>query len=271
MEGYRTMEKLQVGLLGPLEVHLGAIAIGLGGRNEQMVIAALAIARNKVVSTDSLLYALWNDEPPESALDTLQSLVSRLRGRLGHDVIELIDHSYRLAVEADQVDSVRFERVTAEATALLADDPSAASARAVGALELWRGTPFGDLADEEYLEAEVRRLDALRMNAQEVRLEGDVACGRLAAAVADLQVHVTENPYRERLWYLLVLALARDGRRVEALRACQELRADLGAIGLLPTADIVELEQMVLDEAPAVRSRLARCWPVSDQTLTSLS
>ncbi len=141
---------------------------------------------------------------------------------------------------------------------LLADDPPTAATLATDALALWRGTPFGDLSNVSFLEPEVRRLEALHLSAVEVHLEADVVCGRHISAIATLQAEVAKNPYRERLWYLLVLALARDGCRVDALRACDELRAELAATGLAPTADICELEQMVLDEAPAVRSHLRR-------------
>lgn len=223
-----------------------------------MVFAALAVGLNHAVSIDSLLTAVWSGHPPEAALDTLQSTVSRLRSRLGHGVIESIDHAYRLVGEPDQVDVVKFERMMAKAASLLSDDPPAAGSLATDALALWRGTPFGDLSDAEFLEPEVWRLDALRLGALEVRLEADVECGRLTSAIASLQAEIIDNPFRERLWYLLVLALARDGRRVDAMRECQRLRANLAEVGLEPSADLRELEDMVLNESPIVRSHLRR-------------
>ena len=252
------MDPLQIAVLGPVEVHLGDRAVALPARKEQMVLAALAASLNHTVSTHGLVDALWLRNPPKSALDTVQSIVSRLRSRLGHDSIESIGHSYRLVVEPDQVDAVRFECLTRQASALLADDPSTAASLATDALALWRGPPFGDLNEGGFLEPEVQRLEAMRLSAVEVRLEADVACGRLSSAVGDLRAEIARNPYRERLWYLLVLALARDGCRVGALRACQQLRSDLVKIGLEPSADICELEQMVVTEAPEVRSQLRR-------------
>ncbi len=252
------MEELQIGLLGPVEARRNGAPLALGGRNERIVLAALTLALNRAVSVDTLLAAVWNEHPPASAVNTLQSIVSRLRNQLGHDVIELTDHSYRVVVDPEQVDVVRFERMLADATALLVDDPPTAAAVASDALALWRGVPFGDLSDVEFLEPEVWRLDSLRLSASEVRLEADVACGRLASAIAELQAEVLEYPYRERIWYLLVLALARDGRRVDALRECQRLREVLGEIGLVPPGDICELEAMIINEDPRVRSHLHR-------------
>ncbi len=255
----KALEPLQIGLLGPVEARVGGIRVFLGGRHERLVFTALAVALNHAVSSDFLVDAIWEDEAPASALDTLQSIVSRLRGRLGRDAIELVDHSYRLAADPDQVDVIVFERLTNEASAaLLADDSTTAAILATKALALWRGAPFGDLRDAQFLEPEVRRLEALRLGASEIRLDADVGCGRLTSAIASLEAEIIENPYRERLWYLLILALARDGRRVDALRACQQLRTDLAEIGLDPSRDICELEEMILNEAPTVRSHLHR-------------
>jgi DNA-binding SARP family transcriptional activator len=157
------------------------------------------------------------------------------------------------------VDAIRFERLLESASRTVVDDASSAATMMIEALALWRGVPFGDLSDVVFLEPEVRRLEALRLSAIEVRLEADVERGMLTSAIASLEAETLENPYRERLWYLLVLALARDGRRVEALRACQQLRAVLGEVGLEPSTDLSELEAMVIEEAPMVRSHLARC------------
>jgi len=258
------MGTLQIGLLGPVEARLDGRLVRIGARNERLVLAALAVALNHAVSIDSLMDDIWSGDPPPSGLDTLQSIVSRLRNKLGWDVIESIDHSYRLVADPDQVDAVRFERLLREASSRLTDDPVGAASLATSALALWRGTPFGDLHDATFLEPDVWRLDALRLSVLETRLEADVACGRLTSAIANLQAVIIENPYRERLWYLLILALARDGRRVDALRSCQQLRAELAEIGLEPSGDIRELEEMVLGEAPRVRSHLRRCATATD-------
>ncbi len=252
------MGTLRIGVLGPLDVHVDGRPVELGGPRARTVFAALVVALNHAVSIESLVASVWGEDPPEHAVDTLQSIVSRLRGKIGHDVIELMDHSYRLVVDPGCVDAIRFERLLEDASMCVADDPSSAASMMIEALALWRGVPFGDLRDVVFLEPEVRRLEELRMSAIEVRLEAAVACGKLASAIATLEAETLENPYRERLWYLLVLALARDGRRVEALRACQQNRAVLGEVGLEPSADLTELEAMVVQESPMVRSHLAR-------------
>lgn len=254
--GPEAMEHLQIDILGPLEIRRHGQPVHLGGRNARIVCAALVVALDHAVPIEALSTAVWGDEPPPSAVDTLQSTLSRLRSKLGHDVIESIDHSYRLLAEPEAVDAVRFERMLMRALSVVADDPEATAALANEALGLWRGTPFGDLCDVAALEPEVRRLDALRVTAMEIHLEAEVACGRLPPAIAQLEAEVVDNPYRERLWYLLILALARDGRRVAALRAVQRLRAVLAETGLEPSSEIEELEELIHREAPEVRPHL---------------
>ena len=95
------------------------------------------------------------------------------------------------------------------------------------------------------------------MEVMEVRLEADLALGRHGPAAAILVGLIEDHPYRERLWYLLVTALACDGRRVEALRTYHRLEKSLAGIGLEPSRDLKELEQQILVEAPDLRARLA--------------
>ena len=249
---------LEIGLLGPVEVHIDGRPVCIARKKEKILLAALALAPSHLVSSDVLMDTIWSGSPPPSGLDTLQSMVSRLRGRLGPGRIDSIDHCYRLAVDTDCVDSSRFERFTSLASASLTVDDAYGADVAEQAILLWRGHPLSDLGDLPAFDADVQRLEAIHQSAIEVRLEAYVACGRFALAVAGLRAALVDNPFRERLWYLLVRGLAQDGCRVEALRTCQQLRAELAALGLDPSRDMCELEQMVLSEAPAVRSRLRR-------------
>ncbi len=94
------------------------------------------------------------------------------------------------------------------------------------------------------------------MAAMELRLEADIAMGMYGSAARLLEGLTLHHPYRERLWYLYLTALARDGRRVAALRAYGELRATFADIGLEPCRELVELEQQILEDAPAQRAHL---------------
>jgi DNA-binding SARP family transcriptional activator len=156
----------------------------------------------------------------------------------------MVDHAYLLDVDLDDVDALRFERLVDEAVAHR-EEPEAARRLSHEALDLWRGIPFGDLADEEPFRLEALRLDQLRLAAMELRIEADIALGRSELVVGALEAAVEELPYREHLWHLLIDALAADGRRVEALRACDRLRRMLGEVGLVPGDELRRREARI--------------------------
>lgn len=116
---------------------------------------------------------------------------------------------------------------------------------------MWRGAPFGELSDEEPFRLEAVRLDELRLAAMELSLESELALGRHELVVGELESAVEEYPYRERLWYLLIEALAQGDRRVEAIRACQRLRGMLAEVGLDATEELRRIEDEILGIAPA--------------------
>lgn len=203
------------------------------------------MAAGRIVSSDHLIEVLWGDDPPESAMNTLQSYVSRLRRLLGDDSIRMVDHGYQLHVDAENIDALRFERLIRAAAD---DDCPPAESRALchEALGLWRGVPFGELADVDPFRLEAIRLDDLRMLAMETQLAAELASNHPELVIGALESAVAENPYRERLWYLLIEALGRDGRRREALETCSQLRAVLGEVGLEGGARLAELEDRIV-------------------------
>jgi len=155
------------------------------------------------------------------------------------------DHSYRLDVSRSQIDALCFEDLLTEAAASRSQ-PGRCQLLCRRALALWRGEPFGDLADAEPFHLEVIRLDELRVTTMELALETELALGGHEIAVAELEVAVQEYPYRERLWHLLIEALLRDDRRVEALRACHNFRDTLAGAGLEPGDELRRLEDHIL-------------------------
>jgi DNA-binding SARP family transcriptional activator len=244
-------------VLGPVEVIFEGRPVPVVGRKKRTVLAALVLAVDHAVPVDHLVAAVWGDDPPPSSRATLQGYISDLRRMLGRDLIEYEEDAYVLRLSPDAVDQVQFERLVVEAADLLDSDAGRARALCMEALSLWQGPPFGDLGDEEFVSLEAQRLEELRLRAMELRLEADIALGRDADAAAILSGAVHEYPYRERLWFLLMTALAHDGRRVEALRAYQQLVDLLIEVGLEPSRDMKELEQQILVEAPNLRAHLA--------------
>lgn len=233
-------------VLGPIDVVTSSDAsVSVGGRQVRALLGALVIGAGHAVRTDYLCDVLWGQDQPRSADNTLQSYVSHLRQLLGADAIVRIDHAYELAVAAETIDAVRFESLLGKAFEMR-DDAESCQQLCREALRLWRGRPFGDLADDESFELEVYRLDELRVSAMELSLEADLALGRHELVVGELEAAVQEHPYRERFWYLLIEALAGSGRRVESLRECARFRRVLAEVGVEPSDELALVEQRIL-------------------------
>jgi DNA-binding SARP family transcriptional activator/WD40 repeat protein len=238
-------------VLGSLRAVQGGVARALGGHRQRMVLAILLANVNRVVSQDALIDAVWSGDPPEAG-KAIQSYVSLLRKELGGEIVREGD-GYRVAVSDDQLDAARFERLVAEGRARLQTDPASAVVILQEALALWYGLPYGDLGGEPALTAEVVRLEELRLTAVEHRIRADLAVGNHDAVIGELETLIRENPYRERLRELQMLALYRSGRQVEALRSYQRARTLLSEeLGIDPSVELRDLEQRILNQDPAL-------------------
>ncbi len=232
-------------ILGPIDLLTEAGPISIGGHHQRALLGALVMSAGHAVPIVHLSEVLWGDEPPRSADNTLGSYVSNIRQRIGADVIVRTDHSYLLDLTVADVDALEFERLIRRADAVR-NEPDECWRFCRDALGLWRGRPFGDLADDEPFVAEAVRLDELRLAAMELSMAADLALGRHELVVGELETAVKEYPYRERLWYLLIEALALGDRRVEALRAGAELRGVLAEVGIEVGDSVGELERRIL-------------------------
>jgi len=229
-------------VLGPIDVLTPSGPVSVGGKQARALLGALAIGADHAVSIDYLNHVMWGGDPPASAYNTLQSYISHLRHILGADAIGHVDHSYELSAGRDNIDALIFERLVAEGIESRSD-PERCRSVCREALTLWRGEPFGELADDEAFRLETYRLDELRLVAMELSLEADLALGHHELVVAELESAVEEHPYRERLWFLLIEALGRCDRRVEALRAGARFRSELAQVGLEATNELTSLER----------------------------
>lgn len=232
-------------VLGPIDVLGPSGGVAVGGRHARALLGALVIGVGHAVPVDHLREVVWGQDPPDSVDNTLQSNVSHLRHVLGSDAIVRVDGSYELTTEPSNIDAVQFETLLAAAAASSED----AERRDLGrqALDLWRGRPFGDLADDGAFQLDTYRLEELRLTAMEICLEADLALGNHELIVGELEAAVEEHPYRERLWHLLIEALEADFRRVEALRTCARLRGVLAEAGVQPSDELTALEQRILE------------------------
>ena len=247
---------LQFRVLGPLEVDAGSGPIPLGGPKQRMVLAHLLIRANELVPAETLVDEVWGEEPPKGARNIIQTYVSHLRKVLGHDRIQSQTPGYRLRLDASELDTARFDALLKDAKKALPIDPNIAVGTLDDALALWRGPALADLADQPSLAAEAARLDELRLEAQQDRIEGLLASGAQVRAIGELETALLRHPWRESLWGLLMLALYREGRQAEALSAYQRAREILAdELGIDPSPELTRLHERVLNQDPRLELR----------------
>jgi DNA-binding SARP family transcriptional activator len=243
---------LEFRLLGPLQVRAGGRILEIRRQKQRALVAALALRAGDVVTVDRLVDDLWGEQPPRTARHALENYVSEVRGILGKDLIVTHPGGYQLAVEPDQVDVVRFERLLATARGGTAEERAEALRQA---LDLRRGPPLADLATEPFARAEIARLEELELNAREELLDAELELGRHGESVAVLEPLVAAHPYRERLRAQLMLALYRSGRQADALASYQEARGILlDELGIDPGEELQELQRAILRQDPGLRA-----------------
>jgi WD40 repeat protein/DNA-binding SARP family transcriptional activator/class 3 adenylate cyclase len=248
--------KMQFRVLGPLEVDAGSGPIPLGGPKQRAVLAHLLMRANELVPTGVLIDEIWGEEPPEKARNIIQAYVSQLRKALGHDRIEWHAPGYRLRLDASDLDANRFDTLVRDAKRALTADPNLAVGTLEDALALWRGPALAGFADQPSLLAEATRLDDLRLEAQEDRIEALLAIGAQARAIGELEVLLAHHPHREGLWGQLMLAFYREGRQAEALGAYQRAKEILAdELGIDPSPELARLHERILRQDPGLDLR----------------
>jgi DNA-binding SARP family transcriptional activator len=252
-------DALEFRILGPLEVVADGQPLALGGQRQRALLALLLLRANEVVAADVLIDAVWGDEPPRDATNALQYHVSQLRKAIGsRETVLTQEPGYLIRVAPNELDLFAFEQLVDDAQTAVPED----AARLLrSALELWRGPPLGDCAYADWAQMEIVRLEELRVRALELRIDADLALGRHAQLVGELETLVREHPLRERPRAALMRALYASGRQAEALEAYREARALLvDELGIEPSRELQELERAILrhDSSLAVSPEVQR-------------
>jgi predicted ATPase/DNA-binding SARP family transcriptional activator len=241
--------RVEIRVLGPLELVVDGRVRPVPGAADRALLALLALAGGRV-STDRLIDALWGRALPANPVNALQQRASKLRRVVGPALVTQ-PPGYRLDVDPDRVDAVRFARLVGER-------------RFQEALALWRGPPLAEFAAQDWARVEVTRLEELRATAAEEQVEARLAAGEHAALVAGLEALVAADPFRERLRGQLMLALYRCGRTAEALAGYREFRERLGdELGLAPSVGLRRLEEAILRQDAALDAPVATPRPVT--------
>jgi predicted ATPase/DNA-binding SARP family transcriptional activator len=247
---------VRIAILGPLEVVADGRPVGIGGARLRALLIRLALEAGRMVPADRLIEDLWEDDAPHGAPNALQSLVSRLRAAFqeagaGRGRLESRRGAYRLAVPPEAVDAHDFEARIRRARGLA--DPSARSAELRAALALWRGAALADASGLPFADGPAARLEGLRRAALDERIDADLALGRYAELIPELQALAAAEPLREPLRGRLMRALYGAGRQAEALAEYESIRTLLGErLGVDPSPDLEAVYLAVLRRDSAV-------------------
>jgi DNA-binding SARP family transcriptional activator len=249
-------------VLGPMTLSRDGQLIPITGTKPRAVLAHLLIHRGKPVTAAALVDELWRDRPPATAGNTVQTYIRQLRNLLepgrpaGREsqTLRTIPGGYILDIQSDELDSAIFERLLSQGRQALRDDkPEKARELLDTGLALWHGPPFAQLHEFPTAAHEASRLEQLRLDAIELRVEADLRLGRHAELVDELTELVQQHPLRDSLVGHLMLALYRCGRQSESLTAYETLRHRLNTeLGADPHPSLRELHQQVLRQDPTL-------------------
>ena len=253
-------------MLGPIEALVDGNPVPLPAAKPRALLALLLLSRNRVVSVSELIDDLWGEAPPETATKALQGYISQLRKVLGADRVVTKAPGYSLRVEEGELDLDRFEQLVREGRELLAAGNSKTAAKRLEeALSLWRGPPFAEFVAEPFARDAGARLEDERLAALEERIEADLALGRHARLVPELEELVAREPLRERPRAQLMLALYRSGRQAEALELYRRTRETFSEeLGIEPGRELQELEQRMLQQDPSLERARAHAVEARD-------
>jgi predicted ATPase/DNA-binding SARP family transcriptional activator len=246
-------------VLGPVEAWHDGRLLPCRTARHRAVLAAVLMDAGDVVPFDVLVDRVWSGRPPAAASTTLQAVVSRLRRELEPDAVPgrwtlLVtrEPGYRLAVDPEQVDAVRFVRLLRTARSLAERDVQSARSAVAEGLGLWRGPAYADVAAAFAVE-ECERLGQLRLDARELAAELDLRLGRHVEVVDELRDLVRAEPLREGLRASLMLALYRAGRQAEALEVYAQGRSLLAdGLGVDPGRPLQSLHERILRQDPGL-------------------
>jgi YVTN family beta-propeller protein len=249
---------MEIRLLGSLEVVDGGRRIELPSGQPRALLALLALSPGTPFATDRIVEALWDDAPPPSAAGVVQTYVSRLRKLLGDDAIRRSSGGYALELDGGTRD---IDEVLRLRTRARTEPPADAAATLLEARRLFRGRPLEEVADHEFAQVELRRLEGLRTSIVAECLDAQLAVGEHAEVLPELEALVASDPLDEGVRARLMLALYRCGRQAEALDVYRDGRSALGELGLEPGETLRHMQRAVLEHDPS----LAPPVPVEDE------
>lgn len=268
-------KRLELGLLGPLEMSVDGTLVALGTPKQRAVLALLLMNRNSPVAVDRLITALWDDQPPSGARASIHSYVSNLRKLLGGAGIEprmvlaAAPPGYRLNIDENAYDLGRFiAEKTAGVHAAASGKFEEASRHLTAALAEWRGPVLEDLREFGFVDTFATSLVEEKILVHGAKAEAEIACGRASAVITELEALTTEHPYREPLWAQLITAYYLTDRQSDALAAYRRVKATLADdLGIDPGPTLRSLNEQILRQEPLDVKRTAKTAAVDTVTV----
>ncbi|HEV7707092.1 MAG TPA: BTAD domain-containing putative transcriptional regulator [Asanoa sp.] len=244
-------------VLGSVEARSDGQPVPLGRRHQRRLLGLLLLEAPRPIPTERLLDLVWDGDAPPSARAVLHTHISRLRSVLRPHGVGLLAHSdgYLVDVEPGHVDAHRFVAMAQQARQLTEAAPRAAAL--AEALALWRGPLMSDVAGDQLRRRVGAGLDELRLTTMELLAEAWLADGQHDRVAVDLVDLVELYPTRERLVCLLMTALYRAGRQIDALTRYHDTRVRLRAdFGVDPGPELAQLHLRVLQNDPTLATSM---------------
>ncbi len=249
-------------VLGSLAIEVNGVPHSLSAFKPRQALALLLLNANRTVSVSGFVQELWDDNPPSSALTTLQTYILQLRKFLvrtlnisqataSKHVLQTVPGGYVFRVRPEQLDLVVFKQLAAQGYQSLATRDFATAAQQLrAALNVWQGQALVDVPAGPAIEPQVRGLEEARLVVLEQCIDADLGCGRHREVLSELAALSIEHPYNETLQGQFMLSLHRSGRRSDALETYQRIRSTLiEDVGLEPSSWLQQVHQAVLTDA----------------------
>jgi DNA-binding SARP family transcriptional activator len=251
--------RIEVKVLGPLVVSVGGVSIVPTANKPSQVLALLALNAGHVVTVSALTRELWDQQPPATGVSTLQTYIHTLRRQLqraltgqgavtAKDILSTRRSGYLLDIRPDEIDAVRYDRLSAAGRAAVNQGDHETASRVLGeALRLWRGPALGDIPNGPLLAIETLRLEENRLGDLHLRIAADLRLGRHHQLLGELATLCARHPLLENFWAQYMVALYRSGRQSQALDAYQRLHSTMvRQLGVEPSTRVRQLHQAML-------------------------
>lgn len=257
--------RVEIKVLGPMEVSVTGASVMPTASKPSQLLALLALNAGRVVTATALMEEIWDFRPPRSRIPTLHTYILQVRrkfqealgvddGLTSKDILITRRAGYLLDVDPNDVDAVRYDKLSTMGRRAVNDGDHETAARYLGeALRLWRGPALADVPMGPQLGIEAMRLEENRLGDLHLRIDADLRLGRHYQLLGELATLCARHPMLENLRAQYMIALYRSGRQCQALDAYQHLRATMiDQLGVEPSPRVRKLHHAILTGHPAM-------------------